>query len=98
MVRPLQECSPPKNSAPALPMNFINSSATAVMRVPSSIWREPYQLEQALGAQKVGELSRQTGVPQHALLDELAGLLPKVIDRLTPQERLPDSAIAPPRP
>ena len=30
-------------------------------------------------------------------LDELAGPLPTVIDRLTPQGRLPDGAVLPPR-
>ena len=58
---------------------------------------EPHQLKQVLGSQKVDELSRQTGVAQHTLLDELAGLLPKVIDRLTPQGRLSDGATLPPR-
>jgi len=55
---------------------------------------EPDQLFKALGNQMVGELSSQTGMPRHALLDELARVLPTVIDRLTPQGRLPDVAAA----
>jgi uncharacterized protein YidB (DUF937 family) len=44
------------------------------------------------GADKVDKLSSQTGLPRHALLDELAQVRPIVIDRLTPQGRLPDAA------
>jgi uncharacterized protein YidB (DUF937 family) len=51
---------------------------------------EPHQLKDALGPKKVEELSRETGLPNHALLDELGRLLPIVIDRLTPQGRLPE--------
>lgn len=54
---------------------------------------EPHQLGEALGQSKVEELARRTGVPRHTLLDELARLLPIVIDRLTPQGRLPPSAM-----
>jgi len=43
---------------------------------------EPHQLGQALGEQKVDKLTRQTGVPRPTLLDELARLLPTVIDPL----------------
>jgi len=50
------------------------------------------QLGHALGTERVDQLSRQTGMSRHALLDELARVLPTVIDRLTPQGRLPDAA------
>jgi uncharacterized protein YidB (DUF937 family) len=50
---------------------------------------EPHQLGQVLGPGKIEELSRDTGLPHHALLEELARLLPTVIDRLTPQGQLP---------
>lgn len=53
---------------------------------------EPHELKEALGPNKVEELSRQSGLPHHELLDALAGLLPVVIDRLTPQGRLPKQA------
>ena len=53
---------------------------------------EPDQLGHALGTERVDQLSRQTGMSRHALLDELARVLPTVIDRLTPQGRLPDAA------
>jgi len=51
---------------------------------------EPDQLGHVLGDKSVHELSDQTGMPPQALLDELACLLPTVIDRLTPQGSLPE--------
>ena len=50
---------------------------------------EPHQLSEALGGSRVAELSQQTGLPLQTLLSELARLLPTVIDRLSPQGRLP---------
>ena len=50
---------------------------------------EPHQLGQALGSDKVDELAAQTGLPHETLLQQLARLLPTVIDRLSPQGRLP---------
>jgi uncharacterized protein YidB (DUF937 family) len=52
---------------------------------------EPQQVGQALGPQTVNDLSRNTGLPRDNLLGELARLLPSVIDRLTPQGKLPDA-------
>jgi uncharacterized protein YidB (DUF937 family) len=52
---------------------------------------DPQQVRQALGQDKIEELSNQTGLPHETLLSELARLLPSVIDRLTPQGRLPGS-------
>jgi uncharacterized protein YidB (DUF937 family) len=51
----------------------------------------PQQVRQALGPDKVNELSIQTGLPHETLLAELSRLLPSVIDRLTPQGKLPGS-------
>lgn len=53
---------------------------------------EPQQLKEILGGAQVEELSRQTGLPHHALLDQLAQILPTVIDKLTPEGRLPEQA------
>jgi uncharacterized protein YidB (DUF937 family) len=52
----------------------------------------PDQLHQALGPDAVNNLSRLTGLPQNQLLSELARLLPSVVDKLTPQGRMPDQA------
>lgn len=50
----------------------------------------PDQLHQALGADAVGNLSRLTGLPQNQLISELARVLPDIVDKLTPQGRMPD--------
>ena len=52
----------------------------------------PDQLHQALGPQAVDNLSRLTGVAAPDLLSELSRVLPSVIDRLTPQGRMPNQA------
>jgi uncharacterized protein YidB (DUF937 family) len=52
----------------------------------------PDQLHQALGPQAVDNLSRLTGVPAPELMSELSRVLPGIIDRLTPQGRMPDAA------
>jgi uncharacterized protein YidB (DUF937 family) len=52
---------------------------------------EPEQVGAALGPRKIEELSDDTGLPRETLLDQLARLLPTIIDRLTPQGRLPGS-------
>jgi len=52
----------------------------------------PEQLHQALGPDAVNNLSRLTGVPSNDLLAELSRVLPGVVDRLTPQGRVPGQA------
>lgn len=49
----------------------------------------PDQLHQALGPQAVNDLSQQTGVPQQDLLSQLGQALPTLVDRFTPQGRIP---------
>jgi len=49
----------------------------------------PNQLHQALGDGTVEGLSRETGLPRDDLLSQLSRLLPEVVDKLTPQGRLP---------
>jgi uncharacterized protein YidB (DUF937 family) len=50
----------------------------------------PEQLNQALSPETVDELSQQTGVPRHDVLSELSQALPTMVDRLTPEGRIPD--------
>jgi uncharacterized protein YidB (DUF937 family) len=50
----------------------------------------PDQLHQALGPDAVNNLTRLTGLPQDQLLSELSRVLPGVVDKLTPQGRMPD--------
>ena len=49
----------------------------------------PNQLGEALGADTVNQLSRQTGLSGQDLLSQLARMLPSLVDQLTPQGRLP---------
>ncbi len=50
---------------------------------------EPGQLGGALGGNVLGELSKRTGMSQQELLQQLALVLPQVINNLTPKGRLP---------
>jgi uncharacterized protein YidB (DUF937 family) len=52
----------------------------------------PEQLHQALGPEAVNNLSQLTGAAPHDLVSELSRILPSVVDRLTPQGRMPDQA------
>ena len=52
----------------------------------------PDQLHQALGPDAVNNLSRMTGVRGQDLVSELARVLPGIVDKLTPQGRMPDHA------
>jgi uncharacterized protein YidB (DUF937 family) len=47
------------------------------------------ELEQALGTERVDWLVHQTGMPRDQLLSELSGALPGVVDKLTPNGRVP---------
>jgi YidB-like protein len=50
------------------------------------------QLGSALGQNVLNELSQRTGMSQQELLNQLAGVLPQVIDHLTPKGRMPTLA------
>ncbi len=49
----------------------------------------PNQLHQALGPDTVDGLARETGLDRDDLLSQLSRLLPEVIDKLTPDGKLP---------
>ena len=49
----------------------------------------PGDLDQALGPEIVDQLSRGTGMDRDQLLAQLSHALPEVVDRLTPEGRLP---------
>jgi uncharacterized protein YidB (DUF937 family) len=49
----------------------------------------PEQLESALGERGIRDLMQQTGMEREELLDVLAEHLPRVIDHLTPEGRIP---------
>lgn len=50
----------------------------------------PDELHQAIGPHTVDRLSQQTGLSHGQLLPMLAQALPAIIDRLTPNNRVPD--------
>lgn len=50
---------------------------------------EPHELEQALGEERIQWLVEQTGMPREELLAKLSGELPKAVDELTPEGRVP---------
>jgi uncharacterized protein YidB (DUF937 family) len=49
----------------------------------------PDQISVALGGDVVDELSRRTGLSRDQVVTELARMLPNVVDKLTPDGRLP---------
>jgi uncharacterized protein YidB (DUF937 family) len=52
----------------------------------------PDQLDQALGADTIDQLSRQFQMPRNQLLSELSNELPGAIDHMTPGGQIPDDA------
>jgi uncharacterized protein YidB (DUF937 family) len=53
---------------------------------------QPGQLGGALGQNVLNELSQRTGMSQQELLNQLALVLPQIINHLTPQGRMPTLA------
>jgi uncharacterized protein YidB (DUF937 family) len=50
----------------------------------------PAQLTDALGADTLNQLSSQTGLSTQDLTNQLSQALPQVVDKLSPEGRLPD--------
>jgi uncharacterized protein YidB (DUF937 family) len=53
---------------------------------------QPGQLGSALGQSTLNELSQRTGMSQQELLNQLAAVLPQLINHLTPNGRMPTLA------
>lgn len=51
----------------------------------------PDQLEQAIGPDALATLTQQTGLSREELLSRLSTTLPEVVDKVTPDGRLPDA-------
>jgi uncharacterized protein YidB (DUF937 family) len=49
----------------------------------------PDQLQKALGPEVIDKLQQQTGMPRDQLMAELSRILPQVVDKLTPEGRMP---------
>jgi len=50
---------------------------------------EPPQIKQAIGADVLSELSKQTGLSEEEILNRLSQRLPDAVDKYTPDGRLP---------
>lgn len=50
---------------------------------------QPGQLQQTLGNQTISDLARQAGLNEQDLLAQLSTVLPNLVDKLTPQGRVP---------
>ncbi|MBJ6124830.1 YidB family protein [Microvirga splendida] len=55
----------------------------------------PDQLEQTIGPEVLATLTQQTGLSREELLSRLSTTLPEVVDKVTPDGRLPDTADLP---
>jgi uncharacterized protein YidB (DUF937 family) len=55
----------------------------------------PDQVQQALGPDQLGQLSQQTGLDVGALAGQLSSLLPGLVDKLTPDGKLPEGGAMP---
>jgi uncharacterized protein YidB (DUF937 family) len=53
---------------------------------------QPAQVGAALGQQTISDLAKQAGVSEQDLLNQLAQSLPGLVDRLSPNGRLPTQA------
>ena len=49
----------------------------------------PDQVEQAIGAEDLAELSQRTGLSREELIDRLAKVIPEAVDNLTPNGEMP---------
>lgn len=50
---------------------------------------QPGQLQNTLGNQTISDLARQSGLSEQDLLAQLSTVLPDLVDKLTPQGRMP---------
>lgn len=50
---------------------------------------EPGQLENAVGSKTIGDLAQQSGMSEQELLEQLSKLLPGIVDKLTPDGKVP---------
>lgn len=53
----------------------------------------PDQIRSALGPDQLGQLAQQTGLDVGSLASQLSNLLPNVVDKLTPDGKLPDGGV-----
>jgi uncharacterized protein YidB (DUF937 family) len=69
--------------------DIINSWISTGKNMPIS----PEEILKALGNDRLRGFSEKAGVPQEEISGGLASILPEIIDKLTPQGRIPDSSL-----
>jgi uncharacterized protein YidB (DUF937 family) len=52
---------------------------------------QPDQLGSAIGNSTISDIARQAGISEQDLLKQLSVVLPNIVDRLTPEGRVPDN-------
>jgi uncharacterized protein YidB (DUF937 family) len=52
---------------------------------------EPDQLGSAIGKSTISDIAKQAGVSEQELLKQLSVVLPNLVDKLTPEGRVPDN-------
>lgn len=57
----------------------------------------PDQLSQVLGDERIGQIAQQLGLSPGHVSEQLAGMLPDVVDRLTPTGQVPDGGLGDPQ-
>jgi len=50
----------------------------------------PDEVEQAIGSDRIDEMSKETGQPAAAVKSDLAGAIPNLVSKLTPDGKMPD--------
>ncbi len=70
-------------------VDVINSWVGAGQNLPIS----PDQVKQGLGSDVVGQLASQAGLSSDAVSSQLANLLPGLIDKLTPDGKIPSGGV-----
>lgn len=69
--------------------DIINSWIGTGKNMPIS----PSEMMKALGSERLRGLSEKAGLGQEEISGGLASILPEIIDKLTPQGRIPDSSL-----
>ena len=69
--------------------DIINSWVGTGNNLPVS----PEQIKSALGQDKISNLASKLGMDQGALTSQLSNLLPDVVDKLTPEGKVPEEDI-----
>lgn len=67
--------------------DIVNSWVSTGQNLPIS----PAQIQQGLGSGLLEQLSKQAGLSTEATSGQLASLLPSLIDKLTPEGKIPES-------